>query len=146
MDKLCQLAGKIFGGSYIAGRDWGKLGKNRFVRFLLAGVVNTLFGFMIYGVLVVSGLAAWLALLIATILGVAFNFFTTGSYVFQQLLLTRLPRFVTCYALVYGINLMLLELLAAWLGDKILSQAILMFPVAMISYSLMARFVFVKNV
>ena len=115
---------------------------NRFMRFLLAGGINTLFGFVAYSTFIFAGMEVWLALLSGMIVGTAFNFFTTGGYVFRELLLARFPRFVMCYLLVYGINLVLLDLLGAWLSDKILSQAILVFPMALVAYFMMSRFVF----
>lgn len=112
------------------------------MRFLVAGGVNTLFGFAVYSVCIVAGIAIWLALLAGMLSGTVFNFFTTGGYVFRELSLTRFPRFVFCYLLIYGINFMLIELISIWLSSKILSQAIITFPLALLSYFLMARFVF----
>jgi len=83
--------------------------------------------------------------LVGTISGTVFNFITTGGYVFRELSLTRFPRFVVCYVLVYGMNLVLLEALSVWLSNKIIAQAILILPMALLSYVLMARFVFVSR-
>lgn len=121
------------------------LRKYRFMRYLVAGGINTLFGFSVYSICIVTGVAVWLALLAGMLSGTVFNFFTTGGYVFRELLLARFPRFVTCYLLVYGINFMLIELISIWLSSKILSQAILTFPLALLSYFLMGRFVFTSK-
>ncbi len=120
------------------------LRRNRFMRFLVAGGINTLFGFAVYSGAVVAGVAAWLALLVATVLGIAFNFITTGGYVFREISLVRLPRFVICYLVVYTINLGLIELLLMWLTNRILSQFVLMCPMTVLSYLLMTRFVYLK--
>lgn len=112
------------------------------MRFLIAGGLNTLFGFAVYSICIMAGLVVWLALLAGMLSGTVFNFFTTGGYVFRQLSLTLFPRFVTCYLLIYGINLMLIEFISLWFNSKILSQAIITFPLALLSYFLMARFVF----
>ena len=116
--------------------------RKKFSRFLLAGGVNTLFGFAVYCVLILAGMDVWLSLLVGTLLGTVFNFFTTGGYVFRDISRARFPRFVICYLLIYGINFMLIEWLSAWLSSKIVSQAILIFPMALLSFFLMARFVF----
>lgn len=121
------------------------LRRNRFIRFLAVGGVNTLFGFGAYSLLILTGMAVWLALLVSMLLGTMFNFLTTGGYVFQKLSLARFPRFVLCYLLVYFINLELIELILTLLNNKILAQAILVFPMAMLSYFLMARFVFASR-
>ena len=112
------------------------------MRFLVAGGVNTLFGFVVYSFCIIAGGAVWAALLVGTVSGTIFNFFTTGGYVFRELSLARFPRFVICYLLVYGINLAMIELLFMWMNNKILPQAILILPMALLSYLLMGRFVF----
>ena len=87
-------------------------------------------------------MAVWLALLAGTLAGTVFNFFTTGGYVFRQISLARFPRFVICYLLVYGSNIMLIDFISIWVSSKILSQALITLPLAVLSYFLMARFVF----
>lgn len=141
-DQFRQFVAEIIGcNRSVHGANPGSR-RNRFMRFLVAGGVNTLFGFAAYSLLIAAGMAVWLALLVGMLLGTVFNFFTTGGYVFRELSPARFPRFVLCYLLVYFINLELIELILTLLNNKILSQAILVFPMAMISYFLMARFVF----
>lgn len=115
----------------------------RFVRFLIAGALNTLFGFLVYSVLIIADIPVSLALFGSTVAGALFNFITTGGYVFRDLTPARLPRFLMCYALVYCVNLVLIALLTKWIGSKILAQAFLVLPMALFSYILMARLVFV---
>lgn len=117
---------------------------NRFLRFLVAGAFNTLLGFAVYSAAILSGTPIWLALMIGLVAGVVFNFFSIGGYVFRDAALVRLPRFVFCYLLVYGVNLQLLGWLSGWVRGDFLPQAILSFPMAVFSYLLMARIVFAK--
>ena len=112
------------------------------MRFLIAGAVNTLFGFVVYSVAILAAAAVWLALLVATFAGMAFNFVTTGGYVFKDLSLKRLPRFLGAYLIIYLANLGLITLLSTWVSDVILAQAIVTLPMALGSYLLMARYVF----
>lgn len=121
------------------------LRENRFIRFLIAGGVNTLFGFAVYSAAISTGTAVWLSLLAGTLAGTVFNFFTTGGYVFRELSLTSFYRFIICYLLVYVINLVLIDLLSKWVGNKIVCQLILTLPMAIFSYLLMARYVFFKK-
>ncbi len=116
-----------------------------FIRFLVAGVFNTLFGFAVFCFFILGGLADWLALLVSTILGTMFNFLTFGSYVFRDLLPSRFPRFIIFYLFIYASNLALIEVLSIWINSKIIAQFFLMFPVAGLSYVLMSRYVFKKN-
>lgn len=113
-----------------------------FFRFLVAGAVNTLFGYAVYGLGIAAGAPVWLALLAGMVAGTVFNFFTTGGYAFRQLALARYPRFVACYLLVYGVNMVLIALLSRWIADKMLVQGLLLVPLALLSYVLMARLVF----
>lgn len=119
--------------------------ENRQLRFLLAGALNTLFGFLVYGAAVLAGVEVWLALLVSMLAGTAFNFFTTGGYVFRDLALARLPRFLTAYFSIYAVNLGLFELLSRWLQDKLLIQAVLLVPMALLAYTVMNRFVFANK-
>jgi putative flippase GtrA len=118
---------------------------HRFLRFLVAGGVNTLFGYVMFGACLLLGAPVWLALLIGMVAGTVFNFVTTGGYAFRQLALRRYPRFVACYLLVYAANLALIAWLSAWITDKLLAQGLLLVPLALVSYVLMARFVFAED-
>lgn len=129
-----------------ARRPAALLRESRFLRFLVAGGVNTLFGYAVYGAGIIAGAPVWLALLIGMLAGTAFNFVTTGGYAFRQLALRRYPRFVACYLVVYGVNLGLFRLLSLWIRSELGVQALLLVPLALLSYMLMARFVFADDV
>lgn len=116
--------------------------RSRFLRFIVAGAINSFFGFAVYSASVLVGLPVWGALVVGNIAGVVFNFFTIGGYVFRSLVLTRLPRFATAYLFVYVINLKLIDWLSIWVTGSILAQGILTLPMALFSYFLMKKFVF----
>ncbi len=115
---------------------------NTFVRFLIAGGINTIFGFCVYSISIFWGLLVWQALLAGMLAGVVFNFVTTGGYVFRDLKAQRVLRFVVAYLLVYWVNLGLIVQFSCWFDGPILIQAIVTIPVALGSYLLMSRFVF----
>jgi putative flippase GtrA len=117
-------------------------GHQRFLRFIAAGVANTLFGFAVYSAAVLGGVPVWGALVAGNVAGIGFNFLTTGGYVFRDLALTRLPRFIAAYLLLYGLNLLAINGLAHWVSGPIFAQAILTPPMSVLSYFFMARFVF----
>lgn len=121
------------------------LRSSTFIRFLVAGGINTLFGYVVYGASVLAGAPVWLALLIGMVAGTVFNFFTTGGYAFRQLEIARYPRFVGCYLLVYALNLVLIDALGPWVPDKLLAQGVLLLPLALLSYFLMDRLVFARD-
>lgn len=122
-----------------------RLQQSTFLRFLVAGGVNTLFGYAVYSAAILADAPAWVALLIGMLAGTVFNFFTTGGYAFRQLSIGRYPRFVLCYLFVYGVNLVLFEVLSRYIADKLVVQALLLVPLALLSYFIMARLVFTPS-
>ena len=118
---------------------------HQFLRFLLAGGLNTLFGFCVYALSVLAGLPVWLAMLVGTVAGIAFNFVTLGGYAFRDLSARRLPRFVLGYAGVYGVNLAAFDLVHRRVANPVACQVLLVVPVALFSYLVMSRFVFRKR-
>lgn len=122
------------------------LRNSELLRLLLAGAGSTLFGYAIYSLGILVEAPVGIALLIGMLLDIVFNFFTPGGYAFRQLSRQRYPRFVACYLLLYGVNRLLIEALSAWISAKLKIQAILLIPLVVLSYVLMARLVFVKHV
>jgi putative flippase GtrA len=100
---------------------------------------------MVFAAATRIGAGAATALAFGTAAGVLFNFVTYGAYAFRDLTLARSPRFVLAYAAVYTLNLALLTAMAALQIDRIGAQAILTVPLAILSYILMKRFVFVGS-
>jgi putative flippase GtrA len=113
------------------------------IRFGLAGALNTAFGFGVYAGLVLLNVPVFLALLIATVLGVFFNFLTFGGFAFRRLEAQRLPRFLLAYALIYLFNLALLEGLRAATGiGPIVAQLACLVVVAPMAYLVLRAKVF----
>lgn len=116
--------------------------RRRFVRFLAIGVLNTAFGFAVYAVLLDGRLHYTLAAAISTVLGVLFNFLTTGRLVFRRLRVASLPRFVGVYALLYLMNVVGISLLEQAGASNLLGGFLMLVPTAVLGYLLNARFVF----
>lgn len=114
----------------------------RFLGFLLVGGVNTAFGYGMFVVCLWLGMHYAVAAAAATVLGVLFNFFSTGGLVFKNRDHRRLPWFIGVYVIIYCVNvaglaLLLLAGTPAWLGGLLL-----ILPCAMLSYLLNSRLVF----
>ena len=118
------------------------LARNRFVRFLLVGVLNTAFGYACFAALLWTGLHYSLALALATVAGVLFNFRTIGGLVFGSTDARLLARFVLVYLVVYTGNVAGLALLQAAGLNAFAGQAVLVLPAAIASFLLNRRFVF----
>lgn len=77
----------------------------QFLRFLVVGLLNTLFGYSIFAGLTLAGVSPTLALLLTYVVGVLFNFVTTRRFVFNQSARASLWRFIGAYILIYFFNL-----------------------------------------
>jgi putative flippase GtrA len=119
-----------------------RLWRWRFARFIVVGVFNTVFGYGLFFALIQAGLAPTPALALATLAGVAFNFFTTGRVVFANSDATRLWRFVCVYGVVFLVNDALLEFAVRLGMSPALAQATLLLPCVALSYALNRTLVF----
>lgn len=113
----------------------------RFVRFLGVGALNTAFGYLLFAGFVFLGLASGLALGLATAIGVVFNYLTTGRLVFANRDHRRLSRYLGVYAIQFLLNWSALRVLEQSMSP-LLAQLILVGPMAVLSYLMMAKAVF----
>lgn len=116
--------------------------KKQIARFLLAGLINTAFGYSIYIIFIALNVYYPVALILANILGILFNFLTTGRYVFNKLESQRFPTFFGVYVVVYLINLVLLTSLIYFGIGKVTGQAVCMLITVPITFILLKRFVY----
>lgn len=115
----------------------------RFIAFVVAGGVNTMFGYGLFGILVTMGMGAHPALILAGILGVLFNFLTT-ALVFGNFDLGRLPRFLAAYSAMLALNILLLDAVMRLGVGPLVGQALIL-PVFTLSFFVMRRFVFAAS-
>lgn len=113
----------------------------KFFKFLFVGALNTLFAYSIYALFVTFGLKANLALFLQYILGVLWNFKTTGSIVFKNNDNKLLFKFILSYIFTFFVNSLCLNFLVQFLNAYI-AQAILVLPVAVLSFLIFKFFVF----
>ena len=119
-----------------------RLPGGRFVRFLLVGGLNTAFGYGVYAAALFLGAHYALAATLSTVLGVLFNFFTTGSLVFRRLDGSRLHRFVAVYAVTWAVGVLALKAARSLDVDLYLAGLVLLLPSAALSFFLLRTFVF----
>jgi putative flippase GtrA len=139
--------------------------KNKFVRFLFVGVLNTIVGYLLFVICIWIGMYRPIALLVSYILGVMFNYKTTGYLVFENRSNRLLLQFFVVYGIMYVINNLELHYLAKSqvydfimsfdyyhliqrfsldtkkVGDA-LGQAIVVLPNAILTFILNKTFVF----
>jgi len=117
--------------------------KKQVIRFIAVGIVNTVFGYSTYALLIFFGLTYFYAVLFATILGVLFNFKTTGKIVFKNHDHSLIFRFVAVYVIIYLLNIFFLWLFQ-YLGlrNMYINGLLLLVPLAAVSFVLNKFFVF----
>lgn len=114
----------------------------RFLKFLIVGGVNTVFGYSIYCICIYIGIHYFLSLLISTILGVLFNYRTIGSFVFQDKNKGAFLKFVLVYCIVYMINAICLSFVLLKGMGYYAGAGVLTIPIAILTYLLNSKFVF----
>lgn len=116
----------------------------RFLFFLLAGGVNTLFGYALFGLLLWVGMMPSPAAILATLGGMLFNFGSLGT-VFGSCERRRLPRFAAVYAAQLILNLLLLRGFISGGMPAMVAQACVITLLAPCSFVAMRRFVFAPS-
>ena len=119
----------------------------RILKFLGTGVLNTIFGYAIYALLIFVTVPPLFALLTATVVGVVFNYFSFGRLVFQghggRLVFAK---FVLAYGVIYAANAALLGTLTSeFLLNAYVAQAICVPPSVLLSWLLMNYWVYKKD-
>lgn len=89
--------------------------KNKFIRFIFVGVLNTLFGYGVYCLMILLGCSYIWATLVSQVLGVLFNFITTGNLVFEKNDKRLIFKFILSYIITYFINIGVNKVLQVWL-------------------------------
>lgn len=110
-----------------------------FLRFVVVGVLNTAFGYAVYALLTLVGLAPQAALAIAFALGVVWNYFTHARLVFATRGVSRLPPYVLAYLGIYALNAAGLEALIRAGVPPVLAQGALVLPAAVLAFVAIGR-------
>ena len=116
--------------------------RQRFVRFLLIGGINTIFGYGVFALFIFLGLHYTLASFFGTVLGILFNFQTVGRLVFFSYRNDLIFKFILVYLVTYLCNIFGLYLFNIFNISNYLAGAILILPVAFLAYFLNKMFVY----
>jgi putative flippase GtrA len=115
-----------------------------FIRFILIGSVNALFGYSIYAALIFLGVNFAIASFISTCLGVLFNFKTISKFVFQVNSYELFWKFLHVYGIVYVFGIIFLKLLNICGINYYFGGVIVLFLNALFAFILNKRYVFEK--
>ena len=135
--------------SPVGASPYGQIGKFflrfwrvRFLRFLLVGGLNTAFGYGVFALFILLGIHYAIAAFLGTVLAILFNFKTTGTLVFRSHDNTLVARFFAVYGMTYVIGVLLLKAFKALGVHVLVTAAVTLLPMAVLSFLLMRRFVF----
>lgn len=118
------------------------LWRRRWLRFLLVGGVNTAASYAVYAALLLAGLPYALANLGGLVFGILFGFRTHAALVFRQMPGRRFPRFFAGWAVLYGVNILLIGGMLRLGLDAYWAGALAIPPMALLSYLVQKQFVF----
>ena len=115
---------------------------DRVLRFLLVGALNTAVGYGLFAVIFLTTERHRLAIVLATVLGVIFNFFTLGHIVFDNLSRRTLLPFALGYVVTLSVNIAVIEVLLDLGMHALVAQALMLPFIALMVYSINAKLVF----
>jgi putative flippase GtrA len=116
--------------------------KKQIILFLFTGIVNTVFYYLLFSLFIWIGLEYKFAVLIATIIGVAFSFNTFGRFVFLKINKLMFAKFIIVYTVLYFINIFIIKVLNGYLYNYYISGFISAIICAGISFLLNKFFVY----
>ncbi|MBQ2644221.1 GtrA family protein [bacterium] len=119
--------------------DW------KFIKFLFVGGLNTAFGYGVFAFFIFLKFHFAIASFLSTVLGILFNFKTTGIIVFKNHDNKLIFRFLGAYVIIYLLNILFLKIFKIMYVNMYLAGFILIFPMAVVSFILMKKFVFINN-
>jgi putative flippase GtrA len=116
-------------------------------RFVGVGLINTVVGYGIYASLVLLAVPYLAALLIATVMGVIFNYFSIGRLVFRARGgVIVFGKFIAAYGLVYIINAAALDAAIMYFRfNPYVGQALCVPLSVIVSWLLMNHWVYKKD-
>lgn len=116
--------------------------KSQIISFIFIGIINTLFGYSVYALLLYLGLNYVISILGATLIGMLFNFKMIGKYVFNRNEYKLMIKFFQVYAVVFFINISIVKLFKLLEFNDYFSGALAIIPVAIVSFILNKYYVF----
>ena len=97
---------------------------HRLIKFVLIGIVNTFLYYIIFVVFFMMTGRHNVAVVIATVIGILFNFLSTGRFVFGNRSWRALFPFVLAYTVGLAFNITLLNFLINFGINTLLAQAL----------------------
>ncbi len=116
-----------------------------FIKFVLVGIINTMFGYGLFAFLLYCNIHYALASVLATIISVLFNFKTTGTLVFKNHDNRLIFKFVSVYCFTTILSIIGLKITKIFGGNLYFAGLILTGIMAIITFILQKKYVFRKE-
>lgn len=117
----------------------------QFIKFLLVGALNTLFGCFLFSMFIFLNVPFQLANLLTLICGVLFNFKTTGILVFKSHKNSLIFKFIAVYIFSYVISTSGLALFNHFkLFNIHIAFIIMVIPTTILTFILLKKWVFAE--
>ena len=113
----------------------------QFIKYILVGILNTLFGYTIFALLLYTGLHYAVVCILATIICVLFNYKTYGKLVFKNNK-NALVKFVSVYILTTSLSILGLKIAKLYTINLYFAGFIITCVMAVISFILLKSYVF----
>ena len=118
------------------------LKNNLISRFFLAGILNTIFGWLIFSIFIFFNKPVSISLFFGMLFGILFNYITIGGYAFRKFSKLIFIKFLLANLIIYFINLQLLDKIEDIFSSIIIAQFFLLPFMAISSFIMMKKFVF----
>lgn len=112
----------------------------RIVRYYVAGLANTIFGFGIFSCFIYIGFNLFISQLFAHAIGTAFNFLTYGKFAFKSD--AKIINFIISYVLNYAIGFASLYAVSLYISSPYLAGLISTIFVSILNYFVLKNFVY----
>lgn len=112
-----------------------------FIRYYGVGLINTAFGYGMFAALIFIGSNLYVAQILSTVSGTAFNYFTYSRHVFRDSHRFPLP-YIATYAINYLVGLSLLAFTHHFVKSPYLAGFLALLVASVINFFILRRFAF----
>jgi len=122
-----------------------KLLSSEFIRYGCVAMLNTIFSYSTYSLLIFLDFRYQIASLASIVLGILFSFVTQGTLVFKVFSVTSFTRFIGVWSGLYLLNVWLIGEIQKFSLNLYFAGALANLPIALIGYFLVKHLVFSLN-
>ena len=119
--------------------------QKQFIVFLCVGIMNTVFGYAIFAFFIFLKAPYYLAFLFAALLGLVFNFITTGRIVFKNKSFKIIYKFVFVSVIMYFLHIFLIKIINLQINNFYISGLMTMSLTALIAFYFNKKIFTIKN-